>query len=186
MTHVTHPIFVTHLTHDPWPIDPFPALVRLCAKFRLDRFILSPSVGEKHQFLPFFGIRHLAVSPIGGSNLRMLDTSAQLQTFPYQTVSKLFLYFNALMAKSGVQSLSFKSVIDRQTNRQTDRQTDRQTKTQRFWPPQRRVKSEPHQTWRGDRGPRARSCASKTLGGLTHSFAARRRWKFGDNQTAST
>jgi len=26
MTHVTHPIFVTHLTHDPWPIDPFPAL----------------------------------------------------------------------------------------------------------------------------------------------------------------
>ena len=28
MTHVTHPIFVTHLTHDPWPIDPFPALPR--------------------------------------------------------------------------------------------------------------------------------------------------------------
>jgi len=27
MTHVTHPIFVTHLTHDPWPIDPFPALM---------------------------------------------------------------------------------------------------------------------------------------------------------------
>ena len=25
MTHVTHPIFVTH---DPWPIDPFPALRR--------------------------------------------------------------------------------------------------------------------------------------------------------------
>ena len=32
--------------------------VRLRAKFRLDRFILSPSVGEKPQFLPFldFGI----------------------------------------------------------------------------------------------------------------------------------
>jgi len=28
MTHVTHPIFVTHLTHDPWPMDPFPALVQ--------------------------------------------------------------------------------------------------------------------------------------------------------------
>jgi len=27
MTHVTHPIFVTHLTHDPWPIDAFPALL---------------------------------------------------------------------------------------------------------------------------------------------------------------
>jgi len=46
-----------------------------------------------------------------------------------------------------------------------EEQTDRQTKkTQRFWPPRRRVKSEPHQTWRGDRGPRARSCASKAFG----------------------
>ena len=34
---------------------------------------------------------------------------------------------------------------------QTDRQTDK--KTQRFWPPWPRVKSEPHQTWHGDRGP---------------------------------
>jgi len=31
--------------------------VRLRAKFHLDRFILSPSVGEKPQFLPFFGLR---------------------------------------------------------------------------------------------------------------------------------
>ena len=46
---------------------------------------------------------------------------------------------------------------------QTDKQTDRQ-KTQRFWPPRRRVKSEPHQTWHGDRGPRAHSCTSKTFG----------------------
>jgi len=29
------------------------------------------------------------------------------------------------MAKSGTQSLTFKSVTDRQTNRQTDRQTDK-------------------------------------------------------------
>ena len=57
---------------------------------------------------------------------------------------------------------------------QTDKQTKRQ-KTQRFWPPRRRVKSEPYQTWHGDRGPRARSCTSKTFGGLTHSFAARGR-----------
>jgi len=41
--------------------------------------------------------------------------------------------------------------------------TDKQ-KTQRFWPPQRRVKSKTHQTWQGDRGPRARSCTSKTFG----------------------
>ena len=24
-THVTHPKMVTHLTHDPWPTDPFPS-----------------------------------------------------------------------------------------------------------------------------------------------------------------
>ena len=59
---------------------------------------------------------------------------------------------------------------DEQTNRQTNRQ-----KTQRFWPPRRRVKSEPHQTWRGHKGPKVRFCTSKTFGGLTHSFAARGR-----------
>jgi len=52
---------------------------------------------------------------------------------------------------------------DGQTNKQTDRQ-----KIQRFWPPRRRVKSEPHKTWNGDRGPRARSCTSKTFWGPTH------------------
>ena len=57
-----------------------------------------------------------------------------------------------------------------------DRQTD---KTQRFWPPRRRVKSEPQQTWHGDRGPRARSCAWKTFQSMTHSFAATGRSKFG-------
>jgi len=47
---------------------------------------------------------------------------------------------------------------DEQKNRQTDKQ-----KTKRFWLPRRRVKSEPHQTWHDDRGPRACSCTSKTL-----------------------
>jgi len=55
---------------------------------------------------------------------------AQLQTFPYPTVSKSFLYSNAFVAKSGTQSLTFKSVTGRQTNRQTDKHTD--TKTQLF------------------------------------------------------
>jgi len=140
--------------------------VRLRAKFRLDQFILSPSVGEKLQFLPFFGLRHLVVSPVG-SSLRKLDTGAQLQTFPYPTVSKLFLYSNDFMAKSGAQSLTFKRVTDKQTNRQTNK------KTQRFWLPQRRVNSVSHQTWHGDRGPRARSCTSRTFPGMTHTFAAR-------------
>jgi len=77
------------------------------------------------------------------------------------------------MAKSGAQSLTFKSVMG-QTKKQTDK------KTQRFWPPRRRVKLEPHQTWHVDRGPRARSCTSKTFPGTSHSFAARGRSKFGE------
>jgi len=48
-----------------------------------------------------------------------LNTGAQLQTFPYQTASKSFLYSNAFMAKSGAQSVTFKSVTDRQTEKQT-------------------------------------------------------------------
>ena len=45
---------------------------------------------QKNQFLPYFGFWHLVVSPIG-SSLRNLNTGAQLQTFPYPTVSKSFL-----------------------------------------------------------------------------------------------
>jgi len=138
----------------------------LRAKFRLERFILSPYGGDKPQFLPFFGLRHFVVSPFAG-NLRKLSTGAQLQTFPYPMVSKSFLYSNAFLAKSGAPSLTFKGVTDKQTDKQTDRQ-----KTQRFWPP-RRVQSEPHQIWHGDRGPGARSCTFKTFVGPINSFAAR-------------
>jgi len=57
------------------------------------------------------------LSPVGG-DLKKLNTGAQLQTFPYPTVSKSFLYSNAFMAKSGAQTLTFKSM----TNKQTDKQ----------------------------------------------------------------
>jgi len=59
-------------------------------------------VAAKKTILPFFGLRHLVMSPTG-INLRKLSTGAQLQTFPYPTASKSFLYSNAFMAKSGVQ-----------------------------------------------------------------------------------
>jgi len=72
----------------------------LCAKFRLDWFILSPSGGEKRPNYAVFGLQHFVVSPVGG-NLRKLNTGAQLQTFPYPMVSKSFLYSNTFMAKSG-------------------------------------------------------------------------------------
>ena len=75
---------------------------------------------RKTTILPFFGLRHLVVSPVG-SSLRKLNTDAQLQTFPYPTASKSFLYSNAFMAKSGAQPLRFKSVTVRQTNRQKDK-----------------------------------------------------------------
>jgi len=60
------------------------------------------------------------MSPVG-INLRKLSTGAQLQTFPYPTASKLFLYSNAFAAKSGAQPQTFKSVTDRQTDKQTDK-----------------------------------------------------------------
>jgi len=96
----------------------------LPAKFCLDPFILSSSAGEKPQFLAFFGLQHLVMLPIG-INLRKLSTGAQLQTVPYPVASKSFLYSNAFVAKSGAQTLTFKSVTDRQTDKQTDRQTDK-------------------------------------------------------------
>jgi len=73
---------------------------------------------RKSPIFAVFGLRHLMVSPFG-SSLRNLNTGAHLQTFPYPTVSKSFLYSNAFMAKSDAQSLTFKSVRD------TDRQTDK-------------------------------------------------------------
>jgi len=91
--------------------------IRLRAKFRLDRFILTPSCGENPQILPLFGFWHLVMSPVG-SRQRKLNTGAQLQTFPYPTVSKSFLYSNAFLAKSCAQTLTFTSVTNKQTNRQ--------------------------------------------------------------------
>jgi len=63
------------------------------------------------------------MSPIG-SNLRKLSMGAQLQTFPYPTVSKSFLYSNAFLTKLCAQLSDIQK---------RDEQTDK--KIQRFWPP---------------------------------------------------
>jgi len=68
------------------------------------------------RFLPFFGLRHLVMSPIG-INPRKSSTGAQLQTFPYPKASKSFLYSNDFMAKSDAQTLTFKNVTDKQTDK---------------------------------------------------------------------
>jgi len=91
-------------------------------------------------FCVFFGLRHIVLSPIGNI-LTKLNTVAQVQTCPYPITSKSLLCSNAFMAKSGAQSLTFKS----ETNKQTDTQQTNRHKTQRFWPSRRRVKLEPHQ-----------------------------------------
>jgi len=96
--------------------------MRLRAKFCLNQFILSSSGGKKPPFFPFCGLRHLLVSPFA-SSLRKLNTGAQLQTFPYPAASKSFLYSNAFIAKSGAQSLTFKSVMNKQTDGQTKNST---------------------------------------------------------------
>jgi len=129
--------------------------------------LCRPLVAKNANFCRFFGIRHLVMSTVGG-NLRKLSTGAQPPTFSYPTASKSFLYSNAFMEKWGAQSLTFKSVTNNQTNKQ---------KTKRFWPPRLQVKSESNQTWHGDRGPRPRSCASKTFEGLMHSFASKKALK---------
>ena len=67
---------------------------------------------RKTSIFAFFGLRHFVLSPFGNS-LTKLNTSTQLQTFPYPTASKLFLYSNVFMAKSGAQTLTFKTVTDK-------------------------------------------------------------------------
>ena len=122
--------------------------------------------GQKTQFLPFFGLWHLVVSPIG-SSLRKLNTGAQLQTFPYPTASKSFLYSNVFKAKSGAQSLTFKSVTNKQTNKQTKNST--------FLAAPVAGEMRAPLNLHGYRERRAHASTSKTFGSLTHSFAARGR-----------
>jgi len=56
--------------------------VRLRAKFRFDRFILSPSGGEKLQFFPVFWTS--AFSNVANwQHSEKVARGAQLQAFPY-------------------------------------------------------------------------------------------------------
>jgi len=129
-------------------------------RYTLPRQISSRSVysvaiwRRRTQNFAVFGLRHFVVSPLG-SNLRKLNMSAELQTFPYPTAFKSFLYSSAFMAKSGAQTLTFKSV--------TNKRTDRQNATDR--PGGRR---NPSPTKLGMvkeiRGPPACSCTSKAFG----------------------
>ena len=77
---------------------------------------------RKTRILPFFGLQHLVMSTVN-RNLRKLNTSAQLQAFPYPTTWKLFLVsvLQRLHGEIG-RTNSYVQKCDEQTDRQTDRQ----------------------------------------------------------------
>ena len=129
----------------------------------LTRRILSTYVYDvafwaaKHQMFLFSGLRHFLMSQIGGvwRKLNTVHNSRPLPTNVIKTVSVLEqLHGDIVRRNSVVQKGDGQTDIYRETNRQ---------KRSTFWPPRRRVKSEPYQTWHGDRGPRARSCTSENL-----------------------
>ena len=79
---------------------------RTCTCQNLSRSVYSMTLWRrKTPIFAFFGLRHLVTSTVGGS-LRKLNTGAQLQTFPYPTASKSFMYPNVFMVKSGAQTLA--------------------------------------------------------------------------------
>ena len=140
---------------------------RLPGKFRLDRFILSSCGDEKPQFLPFS-------ANFWTSAFSNVANCPQSQKVKHGCTTTNLPLSNGIKIVSVLQRLHGEIGRTNSDVQTRDGQTDRQTKikTQRLWLSRRRVKSEPHQTWHGDRGPRARSCTSKTFWGLLHSFAA--------------
>jgi len=80
-------------------------------------------LAAKNSNFPRFWTSAFSDVDIGG-NVRKLNTDAPPQTFSYPTSSKSFLYSNAFMAKSGAESLTFKSVTNRQADRQTDKKVN--------------------------------------------------------------
>ena len=81
---------------------------------------------------------------------------------------------NGIKIVSALQRLHGEIVRRISAVQKRDEQIYRQTKTQRFWPPRRRVISERHQTLHGDRGPCVRSVQSadhKRMHQLLHDLA---------------
>ena len=129
-----------------------------------------PLVAKNPQFLPIFAIFWTSAFSViaNWQQSDKVEHGCTTTNLPLPNGIKIVSVIQRLHGEIGRTNSDFQK-----RDGQTDRQTDK--KTQRFWPPRRRVKSEPHQTWHGDRGPRACSFISKTFRGLTHSFAARGR-----------
>jgi len=144
--------------------DPRYTLLRLHAKFSLDRFILSPSGSKNPKIFAIFW-----TSAFCG-----VASWQQSEKVEHGCTTTNLPLSNGIKIVSVLQRLhgEIRRIISDVQQRDGQTITNRQTKTQRFWPRRRREKSEPHQTWHGDRGPRVRSCTAKTFGGPMHSFTA--------------
>ena len=120
--------------------------------------ICRPLAAKPPQFLPYFAIFWTsALSGVANwQHSDKVEHGCTTINLPLSNGIKIVSVLQRIHGEIG-RTNSDVQKRDGQTNRQT-------TKTQRFWPHRRRVKSEPHQTWHGDRGPRARSCTSKTFG----------------------
>ena len=141
-------------------------------KCRLVRFILSPSFGEKKTIFAIFWTSAFS----GVANWQQSEKVEHWRTTANHRSTNGIKIFSVLQRLHGeiVRTISDVQKRDEQTNKQTDKQKLNV------------LKSEPHQTWHGDRGPRACSCTSKIFEVWRTVSPLGRRWKFGDNQTTST
>ena len=139
--------------------------LRLCAKCHLHRFILFHR-RKTPNFVIFCGDWRFVVSPFG-SVWRKLNMSAQPQTFPYPTASKVFCI---PMPSRRNRAVKFRRS---QTWRH---KRDGQT----FLAAPRWEISERHQTWHADRAPQVSSFTLKIFEGPAYSFAARGAHNLGD------
>jgi len=87
---------------------------------------LSHSCSDKTQFFPF-----LDFDILWCHHCRQSDKVE----YGCTTINQGITIVYAFMSKSGAQTLTFKSVMNKHT------------KTQRFWPLRRRLNSDTHQTW---------------------------------------
>jgi len=91
---------------------------RLHAKFRVNQFILSPSADKKRKILPFFGLKHFVVSPIG-TNVRKLNMGAQTTNLSLYSGIKIISLLQCRQGEMGRRSSDVQK---------RDEQADTQTK----------------------------------------------------------
>jgi len=109
-----------------------------------------PLEAKKKQILPFFGL--LAYCGVASWQ--------QSEKVEHRCTTTNLPLFNGIKIVSVLQRLHGKIGHTISGVQKHDGKTDKKLNVFGHC----RAKSEPHQTWHGDRGPRARSCTSKTFG----------------------